>query len=600
MKKIIMIVLSLVLMLGLVACDKNSDNTYSFKAKVIESYMNSIIVEPLENEDIRRSADRISVGLNIPTIIPKAFPVGALVEIEYDGNIAETYPAQINMITIKTIGQDKEIPTIVTYANWSPNESELLRECLNSETMTISSARHLPIFKFETKTELDEFKNKYKDDFTMDQVYDGNPSFNEVTVNYDDDFFKDNTLILAYISAGSGSFRYGVSEVTKENGTLMMKVTQLNDPEVYTDDMSGWFLMAEVEKEYIKDCDKFDAQFVKDASKITLTTYEIEEANQKSFELSKENSDALKFIVTNITEWNKNTCDGLPDYTFEIDNNKYGIEIYSSQIHIVDRSNGRGEAVFTGEDYEEIEKILKDILDSRLDRTVTTEDTIIIPNGKNEKALQHKVRIGKFVENTKRGIDDEIKIIQYTIEGDPITKDIRYKSSDGTFEIITDTTEDKFGVQEVTTKTYDKYYQARFERFGNDDTNRFSFHLVSGTVNVDICLFVCQPDEVKEKTLPVGHIEIGEFSYIELWNNISKDKPAVKIEGFVNTNEVELTDVKERAKAEANIDYNLIQEFYDKETDMWMVRFWNSTRAGGDETVYLNGKGVTQLIVYGE
>ena len=534
MKKIFLVVLSLLLMLGLVACDKGCIS-------------------------------------------------------EYPNNSEETgVPTQ------------KEIPTTVAYANWSSNESNLIRDCLNSETMTISSVRHLPIFKFETKAELDEFKSKYKDDFTMDQGYDEIPSFNNETANYDDEFFKDNALILAYISVSSGSFRYGISKVTKGIETLMITVTQLNNPEVYTDDMAGWFLMAEVEKEYIKDCTKFDAQFVQDASKITLTTYEIEESNEQSFTLSKENSDALKFIVTNIKNWNKITCDGLPNYTFKIDNNKYGLEIYSSQIHIVDMSNGKGEAVYTGEDYAEIEKILKDVLDSRLDRTISSEDTIIIPNGKNEKALQHKVRIGKFVENTKRGIDDEIKIIQYTIEGDPITKDIRYKSSDGTFEIITDATEDKFGVQEVTTKTYDKYYQARFERFRNDDTNRFVFHLVSGTVNVDICLFVCQPDEVKEKTLPVGHIEIGEFSYIELWNNVSKDNPTVKMEGFVNTNEIELSDVKERAKAEANIDYNLIQEFYDKETDMWMVRFWSSTRAGGDETVYLNGKGVTQLIVYGE
>ena len=44
----------------------------------------------------------------------------------------------------------------------------------------------------------------------------------------------------------------------------------------------------------------------------------------------------------------------------------------------------------------------------------------------------------------------------------------------------------------------------------------------------------------------------------------------------------------------------LAQMFYDDAADVWMVHFWNSKRAGGDETVYLNGKGVTLLIVYGE
>ncbi|MBR2247481.1 MAG: DUF4362 domain-containing protein [Bacilli bacterium] len=495
MKKVLLVVLSLILMLVLVACSNNSNNVYttSFKARIIESNGDTVIVEPLENEDIRRSADKISVGIgNVKKYVPEVLPEGTLVEIVYDGNINETYPAQINVLGFRTIMEESEIPTVVAYANWSPNESNLIRDCLNSDTMSISSVRHLPVFKFETKAELDEFKNKYKDDFTMNQGYDENPSFNEETANYDDDFFKDHTLILAYISAGSGSFRYGVSEVTKENGTLTMIVTQLNNPEVYTDDMSGWFLMAEVTKEYLKDCTKYDAQFVKDTNLIILTTNEIEESSQMSFELSREKSDALRFMVTNTTNWNKETCDGIPYYTFEIDNNKYGIEVYSSQIHIVDLSNGKGEAVFTGDEYSELENILtlKDILDSRLENVITTEDTIIIPNGKNENESQHIYRITKFVENAQNGIEDEIKIIQYTIEGDPITKDVRYNSSNGTFGIITDTTQDKFGVQEVYNNVYDSSYKAEAGKMQINGENYYEFKLVSGENDVSICRFM--------------------------------------------------------------------------------------------------------------
>lgn len=338
MKKILLIILSLILMLGLVACDKDSNNTYSFKAKVIETYMNSIIVEPLENEDVRRSADKISIGLgHIPEIIPTLYPVGTLVQIEYDGNIDETYPAQITAISLKTIGQENE------------------------------------------------------------------------------------------------------------------------------------------------------------------------------------------------------------------------------------------------------------------------ENTIIIPNGKNEQALNHKIRIGKFVENTKRGIDDEITIVQYTIEGDPIIKIVKYIASNGTYEITKDTTADKFGSQEVTTKTYDKYYQATFME-SQDGTHRYMFNLVSGTVSEFICAFVYQPSEAeeKDKNLLPGMIETGEFSYVEVWNNVSKDAPGVKMNGFINTEKVELVDVIERAKAEVTVDYNLAQKFYDKETDMWRVHFGKTKRAGGDENVYLDGNGVTQLIIYGE
>ncbi|MBR6253631.1 MAG: DUF4362 domain-containing protein, partial [Clostridia bacterium] len=116
--------------------------------------------------------------------------------------------------------------------------------------------------------------------------------------------------------------------------------------------------------------------------------------------------------------------------------------------------------------------------------------TIIIPNGKNEKVLQHKIRIGKFVENTKRGIDDEIKIIQYTIEGDPIIKDVRYNSSNGTFEIITDTTQDKFGVQEVYNNVYDSSYKAKAGEIQINGDNYYEFKLISEENEANICRFM--------------------------------------------------------------------------------------------------------------
>ena len=38
-----------------------------------------------------------------------------------DGNINETYPAQINVLGFRTIMEKSEVPTVVVYANWSPN-----------------------------------------------------------------------------------------------------------------------------------------------------------------------------------------------------------------------------------------------------------------------------------------------------------------------------------------------------------------------------------------------------------------------------------------------------------------------------------------------
>ena len=61
-------------------------------------------------------------------------------------------------------------------------------------------------------------------------------------------------------------------------------------------------------------------------------------------------------------DWNRETCDGLPEYTFLYDNRKYGIEVYSSQIHIIDMSGkGIGELVCTGEDFEALKAIMEKV-----------------------------------------------------------------------------------------------------------------------------------------------------------------------------------------------------------------------------------------------
>ena len=271
MKKILLITFSFILMLCLAACSNESTETYTFKGKIVEKYANSILVEPLENEDIKRSAYQISIEIgSVLEFNPEIFSVGDMVEIEYDGNIRESFPAQVDAISIKTIDDSEdistlpqtEIPTTIAYANWIDTDVafESDENCLNLDKYVFSDYPRLPVFKFDTKSELDEFKNKYKDVFTMNQSYNEVASFNDVTENYDDEFFNNHSLILTYQNASSGSFRYGISEVKKDNGVLILKVTQTNNPETYTENMSGWFLMAEVEKDYIKDCKEFDAQ----------------------------------------------------------------------------------------------------------------------------------------------------------------------------------------------------------------------------------------------------------------------------------------------------------------------------------------------------
>lgn len=77
----------------------HEQNEKSFLGKIIESNASYIVVEPNENEEIKRSADKISIGLG--EYNDALYMVGDNVKITYDGTIMESYPAQVKAIKIE-------------------------------------------------------------------------------------------------------------------------------------------------------------------------------------------------------------------------------------------------------------------------------------------------------------------------------------------------------------------------------------------------------------------------------------------------------------------------------------------------------------------
>lgn len=71
-----------------------------FEATVFEVKEHTLLVEPLEGEEERKSSDRISVGTDSISQEEALAALGKLregdvIEIGYDGMIMESYPAQI-------------------------------------------------------------------------------------------------------------------------------------------------------------------------------------------------------------------------------------------------------------------------------------------------------------------------------------------------------------------------------------------------------------------------------------------------------------------------------------------------------------------------
>ena len=138
--------------------------------------------------------------------------------------------------------------------------NRIMSECLNADRMYENSVQHWPLFKFETVQEMQDFKTRFEDALTFDSGYNEVPSFDTYAAEYDDAFFGDNTLLLCCVTASSGSYRFGVADVSVSGDTLCLYVKQLNHPQVRTADVQGWFVLIEVRKADIANCKHFDAQ----------------------------------------------------------------------------------------------------------------------------------------------------------------------------------------------------------------------------------------------------------------------------------------------------------------------------------------------------
>lgn len=97
MKKIFCILITLAILFSLSACKDKTEDTATFQAIILEIHDDYYLVEPVEGSTELNSADQITVpftdmnGSSEPE-------VGDILEIVYDGAIAESYPAQITNV----------------------------------------------------------------------------------------------------------------------------------------------------------------------------------------------------------------------------------------------------------------------------------------------------------------------------------------------------------------------------------------------------------------------------------------------------------------------------------------------------------------------
>ena len=98
MKRYLIILLVLLFALSLTACKKEEiPEEFSFRATVLEVHQTYLLVEPAEDAWERNSASKITLSLQEKTSWPTP-QAGDTVDVFYNGEILETYPAHIGKL----------------------------------------------------------------------------------------------------------------------------------------------------------------------------------------------------------------------------------------------------------------------------------------------------------------------------------------------------------------------------------------------------------------------------------------------------------------------------------------------------------------------
>lgn len=103
--------------LFLTACGRNGErNAVTFEAKILEVNEGYFLVEPVEGSQELKSTDKIQVPMK--NMDPSPEPqVGDMIEISYNGEIAESYPAQLTEVYsirfVKEAEQWDRIPMVM-------------------------------------------------------------------------------------------------------------------------------------------------------------------------------------------------------------------------------------------------------------------------------------------------------------------------------------------------------------------------------------------------------------------------------------------------------------------------------------------------------
>lgn len=135
----------------------------------------------------------------------------------------------------------------VFYAGYYTSDS-LTENSLNFDKLANSRLDHALIYKFDAYDEYSAFKTQYEDNLNF-----------ELLSYINDDYFKENTLVLAYEIVTNSTYRYAVSGIYIEEEKICVHIKETTKAETVDDAMSGWFFVVTIDKTITESINEYDA-----------------------------------------------------------------------------------------------------------------------------------------------------------------------------------------------------------------------------------------------------------------------------------------------------------------------------------------------------
>lgn len=151
-----------------------------------------------------------------------------------------------------------EIPYTLAYVGGTDYET-FCEGALNHNALAINNIRHLPIFRADTAEELAQFVDNFIGDRIADNSWDEVPSFRTATAQYEEDFFRDNSLLLVYVSSGNCTHRFGVRSIDCEGTSLCVRLEETTGGQIVSELEAAWLVILPVPDSLVADCTSFDA-----------------------------------------------------------------------------------------------------------------------------------------------------------------------------------------------------------------------------------------------------------------------------------------------------------------------------------------------------